>query len=116
MTPIEIARHAWYTKIQPRRRPNKGGRYRSSSGAHKNLTMYGRPASPNMPMVLMSSPADASQACKVNPVRLKGNPDAKLSSRMAVMRLSPSACSTVGLETSDMARDSIRAHDLGLSN
>ena len=82
----------------------------------RNLKMYGRPASPNMPMVLMSSPADASQACKVNPVRLKGNPEAKLSSRMAVIRLSPSACSTVGLETSDMARDSIRAHDLGISN
>ena len=47
-------------------------------------------------MALMLRPADASQACKVKLVRLKGNPEAKLKNRMATMRLSPSACSNVG--------------------
>src|ERR1700722_9434247 len=97
---MQIAKHTWYIKIHPRRRPSSGGRYRSSNGAHKNLKKYGKPTRPKMPMVLMSRPADASQACNVNPVRLKGNPEAKLSKRTAVIRLSPSACRTVGLETS----------------
>ena len=47
-------------------------------------------------MVLMFSPSDASHACRVKPVRLKGRPEAKLISKTARMRLSPSAWSNVG--------------------
>src|SRR5450631_1639995 len=47
-------------------------------------------------MAVMLRPAEASHACKVKFVRLKGSPEAKLRNRTAVMRLSPSACSKVG--------------------
>ena len=47
-------------------------------------------------MALMSSPAEASHACSVKLVKLNGRPEAKLKSRTAVMRLSPSACNSVG--------------------
>src|ERR1700722_4089965 len=67
-------------------------------------------------MALMLKPAEASHACRVKFVRLKGSPEAKLRNRTAVMRLSPSACSRVGFfVTMRMARDSIRAHDPGIS-
>src|SRR5580704_2130395 len=45
----------------------------------------------------MVRPAVASQACKVKLVRFRGRPEAKLKNRTAAMRLSRSACSSVGL-------------------
>src|ERR1039457_1012137 len=56
----------------------------------------------------MSTLSNASHACSVAPVRFNGSPDAKLSNKMAAMRLSPSACSSVGLGREvvmGMARD-----------
>jgi len=55
-------------------------------------------------MVLMSSPSEANHACKANPERLNGNPEAKLINRTATMRLSPSACRSVGLADSVKGR------------
>ena len=55
-------------------------------------------------MVLMSSPAEANHACKANPDRLNGNPEAKLISRTARMRLSLKACRSVGLGDSVKGR------------
>ena len=50
-------------------------------------------------MDFKSTPADASQAWKANPDpdKLKGSPEAKLIRSTAMMRLSPSACRSVGL-------------------
>src|SRR5277367_2750870 len=100
ITPMQTARDNWYINIQPRRRPNSGGKYRSSTGAHRNFRMYGKATRLKRPMVLISRPEWVIQACSVKPVRLKGNPEAKLNRRTAAIRLSRSACRTVGLTDS----------------
>src|SRR5579859_945714 len=57
-------------------------------------------------MVLMLKPSDASHACNEKLVRLKGRPEAKLKNRMAAMRLSPNASSSVGLAAGFKPRNS----------
>ena len=54
----------------------------------------------------MSRPSDANHACKVKPVRLNGSPEAKLINRTAVIRLSLSACLSVGFAAAVKRRSS----------
>jgi hypothetical protein len=56
-------------------------------------------------MAVMLKPAEASQACKVKLVRLNGSPEAKLKNKIADMRLSPSACNSVGFAAAVKRKD-----------
>src|SRR5471032_2780622 len=65
-----------------------------------------------MPIVLISIPSLASQACSVEPVSISGSPEANPSNRIAVMRLSASACISVGLAGSDKGSElEVVVHD-----
>jgi hypothetical protein len=56
------------------------------SGAHKNFSVYGRPTSVKMPMVLRSSPMTVNQAWSVPAVRANGKPEAKPKGNIMPMR------------------------------
>src|SRR5436853_5196753 len=70
-------RKIWQTIIHERLRPNTGNRYRSMSGAQRNLKVQGAWASEKSPMVLMSTPRYASQAGRAIQMRPSGRPDEK---------------------------------------
>jgi hypothetical protein len=56
------------------------------NGDQMNLSVYGRPASANTPMVRKSTPETAIHACNVPPVRASGNPEENPSSMTVAMR------------------------------
>ena len=84
-------RKTWHTIIHERLRPSTGRRYRSMSGAQRNLNVQGAWASEKSPMVLMSTPRYASQAGRAIQIRPSGRPDEKDWSVTAAIRREESA-------------------------
>ena len=66
---------------QPRRRPSSrdstGTLRASTSGAHRNFSVYGVPTRVSRPMVPRSTPASRSQICTVEPDSASGSPAEK---------------------------------------
>ena len=56
---------------QLRRRPSARGLNRSTSGAQRNLMLYGSPTSPAMPIVARLTPFCDSQACSTVSVSMQ---------------------------------------------
>ncbi len=75
---------------QPRRRPShresSGTSSASTTGAHRNFSVYGVPTSVNRPMVVRSTPDWRIQTTSVEPDSASGRPAAKPRNRMTRTR------------------------------
>ena len=75
---METISAPWVASIQPRRLPKRrvshGSGTRSTSGAQRNFSVYGVPASANRPIVVLSMPTSASHSVSVPKVSASGRP------------------------------------------